>query len=112
MFCTVYLNDILIYSNNEKKYDEHVYLILIYLCEFRLYVNIEKCVFKTQKVLYLNLFIKINNICINLWKIATIIEWSISIKFKQVQSFLRFANFYHCFIINFFKIIKLLTHLI
>ena len=84
VFCTAYLNDILIYSDNEKEYNKHICLILICLCEFRLYVNIEKCVFKTQEVPYLNLFIKINGICINLWKIATITEWPTSIKLKQV----------------------------
>ena len=31
IFCTAYLNNILIYSDNEKKYNEHVYLILICL---------------------------------------------------------------------------------
>ena len=112
VFCTAYLNDILIYSNNEKKYDEHIHLILIYLHEFRLYVNIEKCVFKIQKVPYLSFLIEVNSIHMNLWKIAIITEWPTSIKLKQVQSFLEFANFYHCFIINFFKIAKSLIYLI
>ena len=31
VFCTVYLNDILIYSDNKKKHDEYVCLILICL---------------------------------------------------------------------------------
>ena len=84
MFCTAYLNNILIYSDNKKKHDEHVYLILIYLQEFRLYVNIEKCVFKIQKVLYLNLLIEVNSIHMNSQKIVIITEWPISIKLKQV----------------------------
>ena len=31
VFCTAYLNDILIYNDNKKKHDEHVHLILICL---------------------------------------------------------------------------------
>ena len=104
MFCTAYLNDILIYSDNKKKHNEHIYLILIYLQEFRLYVNIEKYVFKTWEVLYLSLFIRVNDICINLQKIVTITDWFTFIKLKQFQSFLGFINFYHHFIVNFFKI--------
>ena len=31
VFCTAYLDDILIYSDNEKKHNEHVHSILVYL---------------------------------------------------------------------------------
>ena len=112
VFCIVYLNDILIYSDNEKKHNKHICLILICLWEFELYMNIKKYVFKIWKVLYLSLFIEIDSICMDFQKIAIIINWLTSIKLKQVQSFLRFVNFYHCFIANFSKIAKSLTCLI
>ena len=111
VFCTAYLDDILIYSDNEKEHDEHVYLILVHLQEFRLYVDIKKCVFKTWEIFYLGLFIGVDSICMDPQKITTITDWFTSIKLKQVQSFLKFINFYHHFIANFFKIIKSLTHL-
>ena len=112
MFCTVYLNNILIYSDNEKEHDEYVHLILICLWEFRLYVNIEKYVFKIWEVLYLSFLIGVNGICMDPQKITTITDWPTSIKLKQVQSFLKFINFYCCFITNFSKTAKSLTHLI
>ena len=111
VFCTAYLNDILIYSDNEKEHDEHVCLVLACLQEFGLYVDIEKCVFKTREVPYLGLLIGVDSIRIDPQKITTITDWPTSIKLKQVQSFLGFANFYCHFIANFFKIIKPLTHL-
>ena len=111
VFCTAYLDDILIYSDNEKKHNEHVHLILTHLWEFRLYVNIKKCVFKIWEVLYLSFFIGVDSICMNPQKITTITDWFTSIKLKQVQSFLKFVNFYCCFIVNFSKIAKPLTHL-
>ena len=75
-------------------------------------MDIEKCVFKTQKVPYLGLLIEVDSICINPQKITTITDWPTPIKLKQVQSFLRFTNFYHHFITNFSKITKPLTCLI
>ena len=112
VFCTAYLDDILIYSDNKKEYDEHVCLVLACLQEFRLYVNIEKCVFKTWEVPYLSLLIGVDSIRMDPQKIVTITDWLTSTKFKQVQSFLRFVNFYCCFIANFSKIAKSLTCLI
>ena len=112
VFCTVYLDDILIYSDNKKEHNEHVHLILISLQEFGFYMNIEKCVFKIWKVLYLSFFIGVNSICMDSQKIVTITDWLTLIKLKQIQSFLEFANFYCCFIVNFFKIAKSLTYLI
>ena len=44
-FCTIYLNDILIYLNNELKHEIHVKLILQRLQEANLQTNIIKCQF-------------------------------------------------------------------
>ncbi len=44
-FCTAYLNDILIYFNNELKHEIHVKLILRKLQEANLQMNIIKCKF-------------------------------------------------------------------
>ncbi len=44
-FCTAYLNDILIYFNNELKHEIHVKLILQKLQEANLQMNIIKCKF-------------------------------------------------------------------
>ena len=111
IFCTAYLNDILIYSDNEKKHDEHVHLILICLQKFKLYVNIKKCMFKIWEILYLNFLIEVDSICMNPQKIIIITDWFTSIKLKQIQNFLKFINFYHHFIVNFFKITKSLIYL-
>ena len=44
--------------------------------------------------------------------IKIIEEWSLSYNVKKVQFFLRFANFYHRFIKNYFKIVTFLHELI
>ena len=44
-------------------------------------------------------------------KIAAIINWSASRNLKNVQAFLKFANFYRKFILNYSKIVSFLTEL-
>ena len=45
-------------------------------------------------------------------KVFGVLEWSTFKKVKNVQTFLKFANFYQQFIKDFVKITKLLTYLI
>ena len=73
-FYTVYLNDILIYSDNELKHEIHVKLILRKLQEADLQMNIIKCKFHVTQVLYLELIIIINEIKINFSKINIIVN--------------------------------------
>ncbi len=111
-FYTTYLNDILIYFDNELKHKIHVKLILQKLQEADLQMNIIKCKFHITQVLYLELIIIIEEIKINFSKINIIINWFILINVKDIQSFLNFANFYKRFIYDYSKIATSLTHLI
>ncbi len=111
-FCTAYLNDILIYFDNELKHEIYVKLILRKLQEADLQMNIIKCKFHVTQVLYLELIIIIKEIKMNSFKINIIINWLILINVKDVQSFLDFANFYKRFIYDYSKIAISLIHLI
>ncbi len=111
-FCTAYLNDILIYFDNELKHEIHVKLILRKLQEADLQMNIIKCEFHVTQVSYLELIIIIEEIKINSSKIDIIVNWFILINVKDVQSFLNFANFYKRFIYDYSRITTSLTHLI
>ena len=73
-FCIVYLDDILIYNNNETKYKFHVRHVLQRFHEINLQINVIKCVFHVQKVFYLKLIIIIEKIKINFVKIDIIIN--------------------------------------
>ncbi len=111
-FCTAYLNDILIYFDNELKHKIHVKLILRKLQEANLQTNIIKCEFHVTQVSYLELIIIIEEIKMNSSKIDIIVNWLILINVKDVQSFLDFANFYRRFIYDYSRIAISLTHLI
>jgi len=73
-FYTAYLNDILIYFNNELKYEIHIKFILRKLQEADLQINISKCKFHITQVLYLELIIIIEEIKINFFKINIIVN--------------------------------------
>ena len=111
-FCTAYLNDILIYFDNELEHEIHVKLILRKLQEADLQINIIKCKFHVTQVLYLELIIIIEEIKINFFKINIIVNWLILINVKDVQNFLNFANFYRKFIYDYSRIAISLTHFI
>ncbi len=105
-FCQVYLNDILIYSKMRKKHRNHVKLVLSWLREAELQINIRKCKFNVEETVFLEVIISELNLCMNLSKVTVIVSWITSINLKEIQSFMRFVNFYHCFIKNFSKLVK------
>ncbi len=111
-FCTAYLNDILIYFDNEFKHEIHVKLILQKLQKANLQINIIKCKTHITQVLYLKLIIIIKEIKMNSSKINIIVNWLILINVKDVQSFLNFTNFYKRFIYDYSRIAISLTHFI
>ncbi len=110
-FCQIYLDDIIIYSKILKKHKRHVRLILHRLREIDLQIDINKCEFHVQKIIFLELLIFIERLKINSRKIQMIVEWFIFINLTQIQFFINFCNFYWRFIKNFSKIVHLIIQL-
>ncbi len=110
-FCQVYLDDILIYSKMRKKHRDHVKLILRWLREAELQMNIQKCKFNVEKTVFLEIIISELDFHMNLSKMTVIVSWITSINLKEIQIFVKFVNFYHHFIKNFLKLVKLFTQL-
>ena len=111
LFCQVYLDDILIYSKTRKKHRDHVKLVLRWLREAKLQMNIRKCEFNVEETVFLEVIVSELDLCMNLSKVIIIVNWTTSINLKEIQSFVRFMNFYHHFIRNFFKLVKSFTQL-
>jgi len=53
MYIVVYLNDILIYSNNITQHQNHVKEVLKRLQKLGLYTKAEKCIFHSDSMKYL-----------------------------------------------------------
>ena len=83
-FCQIYLDDIIIYSKILKKHKRHVWLILHKLQEIDLQIDINKCKFHVQKIIFLELLIFIERLKMNSWKIQMIVEWFTFINLTQI----------------------------
>jgi len=107
----VYLDDILIYSDNITQHWSHIKEVLKRLQKAGLYAKAEKCEFHSNSMEYLGYVLSPSGLMMSDMKVKTIQEWSEPKKIKNIQSFLGFTNFYRYFIFNYSDIVTLLTHL-
>jgi hypothetical protein len=101
VFCIIYLNDILIYNRTRKKHLSHIRKMLEFLKQTGLYAKIQKCEFFKNETIFLGVIIGKNEIRINLKKIKIIQNWQTPFCLTNVQTFVKFGNFYRRFIKNF-----------
>jgi len=111
IYVVIYLDDILIYSDNLENHKRHVKEVLKRLWDNRLYTSSAKCAFHQDKIEFLGFILGLDSLRIDESKIQTIQDWLISCRVKDMQSFLGFANFYRCFISNYTELSTSLTHL-
>jgi hypothetical protein len=94
IFCTAYIDDILIYSDDLTSHRNHVNSVLQALRDAGLHCDIKKCEFEVQEVTYLGLIISTTGVRMDPQKVQCIIDWKPPINLKDVQAFLGFSNFY------------------
>ena len=111
-FCTVYLDDILIYSDNKLNHDAHVHKVLQRLQDADLQADIKKCEFSVKRTKYLGFIISTDGIEVDPEKISAVESWQSPKTVKGIQLFLGFCNFYCRFIHNYRKIVKPLVNFI
>ena len=107
----IYLDDILIYSNNMSEHYWHVKKVLKCLCKTGLHAKAEKCKFHSESVEYLGYILSPSGLTMSNNKVKIIQDWPESKKVKDIQFFLGFANFYCWFIFNYLDIVISLTRL-
>src|SRR6202041_3886050 len=105
----VYLDDILIYSDNMDIHKTHVREVLKRLRENGLYAGVDKCEFHSESIEYLGFRLSPKGLSMDPAKIQTIQDWPEPRKVNDIQKFLGFANFYHRFIDNYSDIVIPLT---
>ncbi|KAK9652865.1 hypothetical protein HCH54_010281 [Aspergillus fumigatus] len=111
VFCTAYLDDILIYSKTRTEHINHVRSVLQKLREAGLYAKIQKCEFIVPETKFLGIIIGQDSIRMDPDKVKTIVDWQVPTCVTDVQAFIGFGNFYRRFIKDFSKIIAPLVNL-
>ena len=107
----IYLDDILIYSNNMSEYHQHVKEVLKCPYKASLYTKAEKCEFHSELVEYLGYILSPFGLTMSNNKVKIIQDWPEPKKVKNIQSFLGFANFYCWFSLNYSDIVISLIYL-
>ncbi len=107
----VYLDNILIYSNNPVEHRAHVREVLCRLRANGLYCKGSRCEFHQDSMEYLGYILSPEGLHMSEDKVKAILDWPVPRKVKDIQSFLGFTNFYHRFIHEYSDIIIPLTRL-
>ena len=107
----VYLDNILIYSDNIIDYRKHVKEVLRRLQKNNLYILLAKYIFYQDKIKFLEFVLDSDGLKMDKMKVQTICDQSILCRVKDIQSFLRFINFYKQFINRYSKLIFLFIQL-
>ena len=87
-----------------KSLDEHIeYLRAVFgaLHEARLFANLEKCTFCTDRVAFLGYIVTPQGVEVDEAKIEALKSWPIPGTLTQLRSFLGLTRFYRCFVRDF-----------
>ena len=113
VFTIVYLDDILIYTNEKgAKHEEAVKWVLGQLQKYGLYANLKKCRFSIDEVHFLGYIVSPPGVHIEPERIDSIKNWPEPQSIREIQVFIGFANFYRRFIRNFRAIAGPLTSML
>ncbi|XP_077166890.1 uncharacterized protein LOC143823989 [Paroedura picta] len=108
----VYIDDILVYSENVESHADLVREVLNRLRKHQLFAKLSKCEFHRDAVEFLGFRVSQAGIEMDPGKVRDLLAWEPPRTRRQLQSFLGFANFYRTFIPNFAKVALPLTDLL
>ena len=90
-----FINDVIVGTETEERHDEIVAKIIRRLEKNDLYMKPEKCKWKVREVGFLEVVIGLERIKMEEEKVKEVLEWPTPRCVKDVQKFLRLANYYH-----------------
>lgn len=112
-FIIVFVDDVLIFSENSEQHVEHVRAVLDRLRDHQLFINPSKCTWMVDQVDFLGYRLRAGPDAVELMiqenKVRAVADWPIPTTISQLRSFLGTANFSRPFIKDFSVIAAPLT---
>jgi hypothetical protein len=93
-FVVVFIDDILVFSENEDEHEEHLRLVLQRLRENQLYAKLSKCEFRLKEVSFLGHVISKEGLSVDPDKVKDVLEWEVPQNVIEIRSFLGMAGYY------------------
>jgi hypothetical protein len=103
-FVVVFLDDILIYSQNEEEHERHLGLVLDSLRKNQFYAKLKKCACWLFEVAFLGHVINQHGISVDPKNVASVVNWQRAATMIEIRSFLGLASYYRHFVQNFSSI--------
>ncbi len=110
VFMVVYMDDLLIFSKDEKSNLKHLNIFLSRLKDHQLYVSPKKCEFMKQEISFLGMIFG-REIKVDLRKVDALQNFSKPMTLTDVRSFMDLLQFFRRFFKDFSKLAASLTNL-
>jgi hypothetical protein len=90
----------------------HLHIVLLGLCDHRLYAKLSKCDFWLREIKFLGHTISQDGVSVDPEKVQEVMDWKPPTTVWQIRSFLGLVGYYRRFIPDFSKIAKPMTELL
>jgi hypothetical protein len=90
----VFIDDILVYSANYAKHEEHLKTMMEKLREKKLFAKFKKCEFWLEEVSFLGHVVNKNGLAVDPTKVQAVVEWERPISVRKICSFLGLVGYY------------------
>jgi len=110
-FCTLYLDDVCVYSASDGEHLHHLDLVLTALRNAHIYLGLPKCSFMTKSLKFLGWIVSPEGLTADPSKLSSVQTWPYPKNVKELQRFLGLANYFRIFCPNFSRVAVPLFHL-